>query len=90
MSRYRSEEITSPLWESYPEPPYARRPEDVTTGMRPRPLAAVMEAEPSMLPPWLDDALRDPLFVLAGAAVIGMFATALSATLGFLLGVIVA
>ena len=87
MIRHRlHEEITSPIWESYAEPPYARRPEDATTGMRPRPLAAVMEVEPSALPSWLGD----PLVVLAVAAVLGLFASALAATLGFLLGLIVA
>ena len=78
-----NEEVTAPIWEGHPE--------DATTGMRPRPIATYLAApEPSMLPPWLDAALRDPAVGVAGAALLGLLAAALSGTMGFLLGLIVA
>lgn len=79
MVRHRaSEEITAPIWE-YVE---SRRIDEITTGMRPRPIVALDEPAPSVL--------EDPALVLAGASFLGLLATCLAAALGFLVGVLVA
>jgi hypothetical protein len=83
MYRRVSEEITAPIWEGYLEP-RSRRVDDVTTGMRPRPIAAALDADPE--PTRLDD----PAVLLAVASVLGLLASALAAVLGFMVGVLVA